>query len=75
MQTNDELKERLALLQAIKALEDEIADEDQIKEAADYLATLQAIAEHDAPNEDDMKDAADHLATLRAIDEHEAEAA
>jgi hypothetical protein len=43
MQSNDELRERLALLQEIKAVMAEMPDEDEMQTARDHLATLHAI--------------------------------
>jgi hypothetical protein len=68
--TNDELKERIALLERLKELRASIPDEDEIQLAKDHLATLQAIDAHDGVDEDDAKAASDHLATLCGIEEH-----
>jgi hypothetical protein len=69
--TNDELRERLELLKAIKELEDRMPDEDEMRAAADHLGVLQEIERLEGPGEDDIKDCAGHLAVLQEIDKLE----
>ena len=70
--TNDELRERLALLKTIKELQAAMPDEDEMQAARDHLATLQELDKHSERDEDEIVAASDHLATLREISDREA---
>src|SRR2546428_14169607 len=69
--TNDELRERLALLKEIKELQSTMPDEDEMQAARDHLATLQELDKYSEPDEDDIVAACNHLATLQELEKYD----